>query len=235
MKKTIFIALVIMGSPGFNIKAQDVPIIGNRIVAGIDGGLALPGGDLKSTNITYPSNYNSGFAQTGFGWDVYGGFRFISILGAMVLVGGNTQAFNTSEYQSATNSSSVAVNSKYNIGEYLIGPYLSFPKLILVKVEVHALFGVYTANYPNVTFSNGFSTFSEAYNSGSGIGYNIGGKVKYNIIGKILSAAFGLNFCGAAVKYSGGNSTALGVSTPISSFKMNVGEFQATLGLALDI
>lgn len=240
MKKFILIISALFAAFAINAQVNNLPIIGNKFTFGIDGGLALPASQFGSSGALDPSAGSiAGNAKTGFCYDVYAGFKFSKIIGIMALFGMNTNSYNasglTNQFGSAT------VSGAYNVSEYLVGPYLSIT-LIKIKIEAKLLAGMVSGNYPTSTFNyNGLmNTYGEsvvtAFQNGSAFGYCVGAKIKYMMIGGMLGIGFGLNYVGSDLNYKGTNSE-VGAPALSTSFdnKMNVGVFQPTLGLSLDI
>lgn len=241
MKKYILIASIFVASLKMNAQVNDIPLIGNRITIGIDGGLALPGSDYGSSNAApSPSNSNmDGYAKSGYCWDFYAGLKISKFFGVMGQYGMNMNSYNTSglsnEFGTATTSGG------YTISEYLAGPYLSITA-VKIKIEIKLLAGLVSGNYPSSTFTyNGImntygQTLVNSFRTGNGFGYCLGAKIKYMMIGGVLGIGIGLNYVGSDINYKG-ISTYDNLPSQSTSYNssMLISIIQPTLGLSIDI
>ncbi len=244
MKKYIIIAATLIASyTGFAQGVNDIPIIGNKITIGIDGGLSIPSGDFGSTSTsgsTTGSSTTSGFAKLGFCYDIYAGVKVFKLLGVMAQYGGNSHSYDASKLN--TSSLTFTSNGGYNLSEYLIGPYVSV-KLLKIKIEGKALGGLVTSNYPTISGSSNVGGIAtsvvSSFKTGNGFGYIIGAKLKYMMVGGMLGLGVGLNYLGSNINFKGINSQTIVNGSLVQSStydsKMGVGLFQGTLGLSLDI
>jgi hypothetical protein len=195
MKTYILIAFTLIASLAMNAQ-NDVPIIGNRVTFGVDGGLSSPGSDFATaySGLTTNQNNLSGSAQNGYYMDIYGGVRLIGALGVMVQYGVNNNSFNSSNLSSGSSAS-----GGYTTAEYLAGPYLSFP-LGEFKLELKLLGGDVTNNYPTISTTTYGNSVVDAFKNGSGFGYCAGAKLKYML--GALGIGVGLNYVSSDVSYS---------------------------------
>ena len=200
MKKYILIASIFIASFTMNAQVNDIPLIGNKITIGIDGGLALPGSDYGSSG-PFPFSadntvgYIDGNAKQGYCYDAYAGFKFSKIIGIMALYGVNMNSYNTSGLNNEMGTASTS--GGYAISEYLVGPYLSIT-LVKIKIEAKLLAGLVSSNYPTSTFTyNGFmNTYGQSvvdsFSNRECVWILCRCKIKYMMIGGMLGIGIGL-------------------------------------------
>jgi len=248
MKKHILLLAAVCTA--FMLKAGDLTVNGHggggdsKLTIGISVGAGIPMGDLGNKTrdtVAADSNKAHGFANTGFHFNASASYIFAGPLGVMVSIGGNMNSFDGPTYTSVNKypSGESATGTSYYIGEYLVGPCLSLGQSSL-KINIHALVGLVTANAPTVTttFSGGSVVSSQP--STSGFGYNFGAGIKYNFNEK-MGLLVDLGYTGATETYTGytyvqnyGSST---LTTTNNGHKaiMNVGIFTATVGIAFNL
>ena len=262
MKKLSIMTLtiLILGNlfSGVNsVSAQD-----KKLSFGVNVGYGIPGGDFSSTDaskqpvVEYPSTdttHVSGYAKSGFHFNVYGDYMFASVIGGMISIGGNMNS-----YDVATLNSNVAtaytkagfngtlpaftVSGSYYVGQYLIGPYVSIPAGSKLRIEIKALVGLTSVNYPTLSYSYSFfgSPISETITvkSSSGFGYNFGAGIKY-MVTDMVGLHFNVCYAGCSASYPSYTATASdgtnsSSQTHNTAMAMSLSEIQVTVGASID-
>lgn len=263
-KHIILIAVAVLSA--FSMKAGDLNLNNttygggssdSKLTIGISVGAAIPLSDYAKHDTThgysvggargYDSTSRAGYAQTGFHFDVTAGYLIGGPVGAMVMIGGNMNSFDATDFESENNIKSPATfsSTSYYLGQYLVGPYLSLPAGDKLRVNIRALVGLMTCNTTTMTYNNGQSgalaangTYSG--NGGSGFGYDFGLGIKFNFNDK-MGLLVNLDYAGSSIAYTGyvesttdtfGSSTY--TNTTLKS-TMAVGLFTASIGIAFNL
>lgn len=219
MKNTSLVALIIStvftttvfatepDAPANNKKTISATLVpetpDNKFSIGLAAGTTIPLGGFAASGATSDSTHINGSAQTGIHFNATVGYKIYKVIGAMVMVGGNINSYNspTSGFAAAT-----VPSGPHYVGQYLAGPYVSIPVGKKLSIEARALVGLITSHYPELTegTSVSFSGFVGAnvsidtkLKSGAAFGYSGGVGAKY-----MLSNHFGLTL---NVAYSGSN------------------------------
>jgi hypothetical protein len=134
----------------------------SKIFIGIDIGAGIPGLNYgKADSIgNNDASHITGYAKTGFQFNIKGGYYFTPNFGAMLQVGGNMNGFNTEAFQQTGylfQYSNVTVSATSNyIGSYLAGFIFNMPPdeastWNKLSVNFHILAGLMTARYSTIT------------------------------------------------------------------------------------
>src|SRR6185312_15108676 len=254
MKKTLLLACTVLAA--YTMKAGDLNTTrgggsdDKKIVIGISVGAGIPMGAYgnKSTDTTdSPSDSTHvlhGYASTGFHFDVNFGYKFNSMVGAMIYIGGNMNSFDVSTYESVNNrhpaSGETFSVSSYYAGQYLVGPFLSLGSSDKLKINLRLLLGLVTVNRPTETDNFTGGSFESKGNGGSGFGYQFGAGVQYNM-NDALGLTFNLAYTGSIIGYTGytqtstfGSTTNTYTNTTLKQ-TMSFGMLNATVGVAINL
>jgi len=193
---------------------------------GLNGISSFPLGDFaKTTQSTLPkkgligpdTNKLNGYAKKGFHYDVYVTYKIKKDLNFIFAIYGdqnnyNADALNTQflqYYPSAT--SAVTTGSNYYIVQYVAGPYLDIPLPANFGIEIKAMAGYTTANYPGLFYITLPGTEIYTIQKGSGFGYTFGTGMKYtlpDLDGPVgLGFHININYSASNITYPGYNVT----------------------------
>lgn len=255
MKNILLIALLFVASnfpllaQHDNSQGESGQLSDKKFSLDVNIGVGIPAGDFgNTTQVPLPSTdttHVNGLALTGFHFSIAANYLFSSFFGGMIMVGGNLSPFDEAEWQSLRSTQvigiSTSVNGMFYIGQYLIGPYISVPASPKVKIEVKALLGLVTANYPtlNQTFPYYGTTVVEVktFNNSYDFGCYFGAGIKYMVtdnIGINLNAGY----MGSDINYPEVDLTVAQTGYPNYSAKsifpryMQLGLIQITCGVS---
>lgn len=258
MKKLMFISTALIAA-GILYTGENSANAQSKLSFGVNVGCTVPSGDYSSTDASKSpvigskitdTTHASGYATGGFHFNVYATYMFSPIVGGMISIGGSMNGYNIATLNTnviaANNSAPIVASASgsYFVGEYLIGPYIYIPTPGKIKVEFHALVGLTSMNYPNITYTEtafGFSvTDAIVVKSSSGFGYNIGAGLEYKLNDKIgihLDVAYG----GTTASYPSSTSTETETGftpqtqTHNTAVTMSVGMIQPTVGISVHL
>ena len=218
---------------------------GSKFTIGISVGAALPmsefGTAKKDSTLNSTSSIHNGFAKTGIHFDVSASYMIAGPFGLMAILGGNLNSYDAATANSIyfPHGGATITAPSYFIGQYMAGPALSFPAGQL-SVNMHAVVGLVTANYPTITetFSGG-TTISTGPNL-STFGYNAGLGIKFNFssnIGLLVDVCYIGTL--SAFDYTPITSTSTvtgfsGTSTDQSNHNMTFSMVTGSVGIAFD-
>lgn len=213
-------------------------------------GVGLPISDFGNTTEDPVPSSNStvinGLASTGFHFDADYGYRFSQFFGAMLRVGGNINSFNAAEWQTIRSEEvpgiSTSADGGFYIGEYFIGPFVSIPASDKIKVEIKALAGIITANFPTLNETYPYTGEVEVRNikSADDFGYYFSVTMKYMIKNNV-GINFTVGYSGSSIKYPQENVTLAepGYQTTTTtdnlSRTMGLGIIQITTGIPFNL
>ncbi len=202
------------------------------------------------------TNNLSGYAKTGFHFDLYLTYQLIPHLGIMLSVGGNMNSYDVTtlntqyadQYTSHGGNGNLpafTASGSYYIGQYLLGPCINIPAGTGgLSIEAKALFGLTTANYPGLSYSYSFfgTTISNTFSvkSASGFGYNVGAGLKYSLPGGLIGLHLGVAYGGSSISYpSYTSSYSDGTTTQTTTYNvpkaMSLAMLQITIGASVDL
>ncbi|MGP8217030.1 MAG: hypothetical protein ACLQQ4_15790 [Bacteroidia bacterium] len=251
MRGTILMALSVLLLANICVAQADADD-GKKYTFGYDYGISLPVGDYAGTSTSkFPLKTGtgqdtaqlSGYAKTGFHYDMYFAYKIIPYVSLMLAVYGDQSNYNintlNSQYK-VLNPNSIAIittGDNYYAVQYLLGPYVNIPVNEIFVIEVKALAGLTTCNYPSLDYIGAGQTTLYSFTKGSGFGYTFGAGAKLEVAdGLYLHLNF--NYAGSDITYS---SSSIAVfsgnnysSTTNSTAKtMGLGIFQITGGVSM--
>ncbi len=214
---------------------------GSKFTLGISVGAALPmsefGTAKKDSAINSTSSIHNGFAKTGIHFDVSATYLIAGPFGLEAILGGNLNSFDAATANSLyyPHGGATITAPSYFIGQYMAGPALSFPAGAL-SVNVHAVVGLVTANYPTITETYSGGTTTSTGPSLSTFGYNAGLGVKFSFggnVGLLLDVSY-IGIFSPAFDYTPLSSTTtyLGTGTDQSNHNMTFSMVTASAGIA---
>ena len=169
-----------------------------KMFVGVSVGAGIPLANYGKSDTLNSSDttHLTGWAKTGFHFNVKAGYYFTNNVGAMIQIGGNMNSYNSDALAKAeglTAPATVKATSNY-IGSYLVGPCFKFPVSDKLTVEARALGGLMTAKLATVTEDiPSFIKNEISYTATKAFGYNVGLGLKYNVsdnIGITLGADY---------------------------------------------
>jgi hypothetical protein len=184
---------------------------GGKLMIGVSVGAGIPVMAFgKSDTLAHSdTTHTNGWAKTGFHFNLNAAYKFTDNIGAMVMIGGNMNGFNSSAYTTQhvpalpSGFTDTYTGTSYYVGSYLVGPLVVLPVGDKFAIHIRALFGLMTMKYSQLTdtYSNPGGSGNSVYtiSGASSFGYNIGAGVKIGMTDK-------LGFV-ANVDYLGGNPT----------------------------
>jgi len=193
----------------------------------------------------------NGYALKGVHFDLYVTYKIIRHVSIMASVCGdqNAYAINTLNSQFIQfyppNTVAVTTGDNYYVVQYLIGPDINIPIIHSFSIELKALAGITTANYPSLTYIGLSPDALYSFPKGNGFGYTIGTGLKYSVgksKGLALALHLNVNYAIANITYPNYSITYytpgnvyLSSSTynAIKSMPLNI--LQVTFGIALEL
>ncbi len=230
MKKQILLVAIAVLSV-FAVKAGDKDLMfrgggggDSKLTIGVSVGAGIPMSDFgkKDTTGQNDTTKRTGWASTGFHFNVTAGYLLGGPVGVMVMIGGNMNSFDVTSYETATGfnnnvpsgETKTLTSTNYYIGQYLVGPFLSLPASDKLKIDIRLLVGLVTGNTPTQTESETAGSSNETIvtsgKDGSGFGYHFGAGIKYNFSDK-MGLTVNAGYTGSSIAYTGYTDTESGV------------------------
>jgi hypothetical protein len=184
---------------------------------GFNNGIGIPIGEFRKTDETkFPlskfnggdSNHLGGYAQSGFHYEFYAAYKIIPRLSILVSASGNDIGYDINTLDSQyilyvpPNSSIVTSGDSYYIIQYLIGPDFTIPLGKNFSIEIKALAGLTTTNYPALTYVGLTETEIFAFQGGNGFGYSAGTSLKFVTANGYIGVHLNINYVGSTINYS---------------------------------
>ncbi len=180
----------------------------NKFSIGLAAGTTIPLGGYASTAASTDSTHINGAAQAGIHFNATVGYKIYKIIGAMVMIGGNINGYNSA---ATISGAAITPSGSHYVGQYLAGPHVSIPVGKKFFIEARALVGLVTSHYPALSASEslslgGFASTTVDYSykltSGSAFGYSFGVGAKY-MLGNHFGITLNVAYSGSNTKYSG--------------------------------
>jgi hypothetical protein len=239
-----------------------------RFSFGVMDGYGIPLGGLRSTDMSkYPisgfygrqdTTHLAGCGQYGFHYEYYVAYRVYKRLSIMVSVGGNDIGYNAQTLNSQftslpifkPNTVAVTVGDNYNVGQYLAGPNLDLKAGKKMRIELRAMCGAITTNYPSLSYIDmGANQESEIYtfSQSSGFAYDVGAGLKFITAEGYIGFHLNVNYVGSVITFPGYSVAYFTPPDPADPAKsnlflyaqnfnypkvLNVGLLQVTLGIS---
>jgi hypothetical protein len=235
MKKNLLFALTIMTTFSFTGYASDptdkstekkpatLTIApednGKKFSIGLSVGTTIPLQNYGNKTTNTDTTHINGAAKTGFHFNVTFGYKFSKYIGAMLMVGGSTNAYSpdvtTTSGGTSFSGGSLTPSGSHYVGQYLIGPYATFPVGKKLSIEVRALAGLVTSSYPalseTASASYGGLSFGGSYTfkikPGAAFGYSAGVGAKY-MLGEHIGLTVNAAYTGSDMVYKSSTTTA---------------------------
>lgn len=236
-------------------KKERTPSAEKKFNLNFSHGPAFPSKDFKSTTAKNSYwDFNSadsvkltGFAKTGYNFNLSASYLFTDNLGIMIMIGSNINAFDIGTFNSVVRSTSVYSNypfttsGTYYTNEYLIGPYLSSSEWHRIKIQGYALFGLVTSTYPDIAMQYADTTIAFNFNSGKSFGYCLGGAIAVSLndwIDLALNVSYTqatLSYPGVTINYSAPGYYPFTDPHPDDVTKMQLGILKITTGVVFKL
>lgn len=256
MKGLIVLPLLFLANFCF---AQKPVFKSKKFIFGYDYGTSIPGSDFAKSDVSklpmsrfYKQDTNklNGYAKKGFHYDIYFTYKILRHLGITVAVSGDQDNYNINTLYAQyipffpPNTVAVSTGDNYYIVQYLIGPYVNITPVHGLNIELKALCGPTSANYPGLEFFGGPETELYTTQKGSAFGYNAGLGITY-MVEEVKEIGLGIhlnaNYIGANISYPSYSETyytPLNVYLNSSTYSipktMTMSIIQVTLGVSLE-
>ena len=202
------------------IKKPDTTKNDKRFSFGVNDGYGIPLGTLRATDISkYPvsrvsnqdTSHLSGYGKYGFHYEYFVSYRILKHLSIVLSIGGNDLGFNISTlnsqfcynlYPNNPNKGAVTTGDSYYTLQYLAGANYNFPLNKFFRIELRALGGQISTNYPDLSYIGLFNE-SEIYqfSQGKGFGYDIGAGIKAITAEGYIGVHLNINYIGSNVTF----------------------------------
>ncbi len=245
-------------------KARKKDSIVKRFSFGFNYGTAFPVGNFHMADQTkYPisllngkdTNHLGGYALSGFHYQYYFAYRVYKRLSIMLFLSGSDIGYNINAVNSQyiqffpPNTAVVTSGDNYYILQYLIGPIYNLRLAKYFSIELKALGGLTSTNYPTLSYSGLPVSTLYSFPQGNGFGYNLGAGLKYTAAEGPIAVHLNVSYAGSVINYS---SYSIALYTPttnnpatsniyISSAtytepkSLSVSLLQVTMGLSVEL
>lgn len=261
MLKKIFLLLIFSSQLAGICLAQDelendgsMPNYDHKFSFGFNLGRGFALGDYgNASGSALPlSNFNhqdtgrlNGYAKTGFHYEVFASFDFLSHIGIILQVSADKSSYdmNTLNFQYAglypSSNVSFYANSEYYVTQFLAGPKFKLPLSDYCSVELKLLAGYTTVSSPVLTFYEAKDTVSYSYPSGTGFGYKIEAGIKYVTGEGHVGLHFNCGYAGSLITYPNYTYYSSSAGKPVNITynvpkTMSVGLLQVTFGISFE-
>lgn len=214
-----FILLTVSLISSFCIAQKALNEHPKKFIFGYDYGTSMPENDFAkhdTSKLPMGRLYHqdttklNGYAKSGFHYDFYFTYKFWQHLGVTALVSGNENSYDINTINSQyialypPNTVIVTTGDNYSVTQYLIGPYISITPVDRLDIEIKALYGITTANYPGLDYIGGSEITLYTARASSTMGYNVGIGIKFMAeevkeIG--LALHLNVNYMGTNINY----------------------------------
>jgi len=235
-----------------------------KLTFGFNYGYSYPVGSfLKTDPSKYPisrftkqdTSQLGGYAKYGFHYEYYVTYKIMRHVSIMLSVNGSDLGYNITALNAQyiqffpPNTLVITSGDSYDVVQYLAGPSFNLPLGKKFSIEVKALAGLTSTNYPTLSYTGGLESSVYSFSQGTGVGYNAGVGIKYIAADGLIGVHFNICYAGANINFSNYSIT---YYTPNSAIPANsaiflgstnynvvkslpIGMIQATFGITAEL
>lgn len=207
MKKLLFCFILFSSA----CNAQDMSVIPtgkdtfefHRFFASVNAGLSMPSGDYGTANtIGIPDSTNVyGFANFGYNLHIHAGIFITGKLGALLNASLTHNSLNQEIYNvNATGNTYFHIGGPFNMWQCMAGVFYRFELENDQFICVEGLGGIIFANYPQINFYNGFTSYTKTYESARNALFCISASYE-KMLNENIGFLFGASYSYAKISY----------------------------------